>query len=640
MVAFSIYIVSIIATAVLASQKNYSVGGFIFLAVLTGPFALILILLLPESKPSDSPGQITNLSQARAELSRIGSLFDGLQQRINRLEEKIRDLSKDQSVDVEPASQELPKESVPPSLLQEKEKEGGGFEAAFGTYWLNRIGVFIFVLGMGFLLSLTFQFLGAVAKILFGYLIAAGFLIWGNRLEKKDTTKRLGYGILAGGWGLLYLTTYATHYIQATKVIHNPVIAIWLLAGISMAAIIFNLKYQSWIVTALTYLLALMTVGFGDLDYTTVILCALLVGSLSYIGFRMRWYSFLVYGIAASYITFIHWIHPRLLTSFLAAKQTTIPIYQFQIAFGIILVSWTVFNLPLFLLEFDTAEKRRHLVFGNLLNAGFFTVLGLQSLYRVAPHLPNGWDTKFVFLLVLSIIYFLFGYFYKKLKAQRLIVVCCVIAIILLNMALMARFAGISISFFWLSMTMLLLGLGLYYQERVYRLLGYILSFVLAVRLIFVDYFSEKVYEIFSAGVQHNILIFSMAAICYLLLTIIEKKRESREKIPHNELAVFHFYPFLSTLLLTLIIGREANPRWLTVSWTIQGAALLALGFFLSHKKWRICSLCVFVLVILKVFLVDIAALNTIYKIFAFTILGLVLVGASVVYSKWMESRK
>lgn len=72
----------------------------------------------------------------------------------------------------------------------------------------------------------------------------------------------------------------------------------------------------------------------------------------------------------------------------------------------------------------------------------------------------------------------------------------------------------------------------------------------------------------------------------------------------------------------------------LSVLWTLYAAATLGWGFVRSLPAVRYAALGLFALVIAKVFLVDLSSVQTVYRIVSFLILGVVLLGVSVLYQK------
>lgn len=72
----------------------------------------------------------------------------------------------------------------------------------------------------------------------------------------------------------------------------------------------------------------------------------------------------------------------------------------------------------------------------------------------------------------------------------------------------------------------------------------------------------------------------------------------------------------------------------LSVLWTLYAATALGWGFARSVASVRYAALALFGIVVAKVFLVDLAELQAIYRILSFFVLGLVLLGVSYLYQR------
>jgi len=527
--------------------------------------------------------------------------------------------------------------------LEEKKEEG--FEFVFGKYWLNRLGVILFVLGIAFFIGYSFKYLNAFAKISLGYLFSISFFVWGKFLERDRRYTRITWGILGGAWGLLYLSTYAMYYVETTKIISSPVLELWLLALVSFSAILYNLRYRSSTVTSLTFLFAYFTAGLGDIEYSTLIYWLILTASIIFLSYKLNWYKFLLFGICGNYITYMFWLYPRIFSSLLVTKSFTIPIYQFQLSFGVLLIAWLGFTLILFLLKADDKEKLNYLILANILNIGFFAFLGLIEIYRIEPILTLSWDIKFWFIFILAIFYFLAAFLHNVIEIPQLIVVDISIAFSLIGMAIILKFPRLSVSFFWVLEMLILFIIGIYYKEIAYRVLAGILGVCIFLRLLFVDYFSDKYYRILGIELKHNIVIFIFTSLCfYFIGRLMREKIIERllglDKISSEEKDVFSFFIVLATILLTFLFAKEIRPKWLSLMWALEGISILGAGFLLKDKIYRICALCVLSLACLRVVFVDIIGMNTIYKIITFVFLGLILLIASVIYSKYMSAEK
>ena len=68
--------------------------------------------------------------------------------------------------------------------------------------------------------------------------------------------------------------------------------------------------------------------------------------------------------------------------------------------------------------------------------------------------------------------------------------------------------------------------------------------------------------------------------------------------------------------------------------WTLYAALALAWGFLRSAPAVRYGALGLFGLTVFKVFLVDLSAVRTVYRILSFLILGVALLLVSLLYQK------
>jgi hypothetical protein len=89
------------------------------------------------------------------------------------------------------------------------------------------------------------------------------------------------------------------------------------------------------------------------------------------------------------------------------------------------------------------------------------------------------------------------------------------------------------------------------------------------------------------------------------------------------------------TVLLTGLLYHEVSGGLLTVAWSFQALASLGIGFPARERILRLQGLCVFALCILKLFLYDLRNLETAYRILSFIALGAILLGVSLIYTRF-----
>jgi uncharacterized membrane protein len=618
-----VWLLSIVGAVVLADKKNLSVPGCFFMALFLGPVGLIIALLLPP-RTRTKPAPYSPSGNIRQEIADLKTALTALNERIAYLERACAN---------EPQAVREP-EQAPPSVSVEPAAEPTAkpeaMEFVLGKYWLSRIGVGLFVLGIGLFISYTFHYFSPLVKIMIGYFFAVAFLVWGERLEKNAAFRRLSWAILGGSWGLFYLTTYATHYIPATRLIETPGLALILLWVVSVCCIRYNLKYRSWIATGMSFFFGFMTMGLGALDFSSVGFWALLLGSLAFVAYRFGWFELLVSGLVGSYGMYCVVLAPKLDRFAYHASDYL----NFRIAFAILTVTWCVFAFTFILQKLKEKLPSRQLVSCTLANTSLYVWLGL---WLITSQLPLVYRTprQFAFLMVLALTHMAFAALCRMSRKTNFIVLHTALAITLGSFALLLKYPQLSMSFWWILETAVVFGLGIYYREQVYRMMGWVLGVFVLGRFLIVDLASRKIYNWGGVAIEHGLIVGAMAAVCFALLGVFVQRPAVRDVLRDDEKDFYFFtFPIACALTMLFLMGDAAPARWLTLNWTVLGLGLLGIGFFLKHRAFRFCALGVLALACTRIVAYDLAGVDTIYKIVVVIFLGAVLLGVSLVYSR------
>ena len=203
------------------------------------------------------------------------------------------------------------------------------WEALLGGSWMNKVGVFVVVVGLALLLNYAYTHIGPAGRVALSYTGAFAMLIAGIVVERREQYRTFAYGLLGGGWAALYLTTYAMHAIAAARVLDNALAAGVLLLIVAAGMIVHSLRYRSQTVTGLAYFIAFVTLAIGEVTAFSVAALVPLAASLLYIAHRNQWDRFARLGLIATYVTVgMH-------------KDTGAPLWQAQALF---LVYWLLFE--------------------------------------------------------------------------------------------------------------------------------------------------------------------------------------------------------------------------------------------------------------------------------------------------------
>jgi len=108
------------------------------------------------------------------------------------------------------------------------------------------------------------------------------------------------------------------------------------------------------------------------------------------------------------------------------------------------------------------------------------------------------------------------------------------------------------------------------------------------------------------------------------------------------DLITFEIWDFFGKGMLesargSLLFARLSNLKHLSLSgaWLLYSIALLTLGFWRRIQRLRIAAIILSGVTILKIFIYDLSFLETLYRIFSFIGLGLILLITSYFYHRF-----
>lgn len=93
----------------------------------------------------------------------------------------------------------------------------------------------------------------------------------------------------------------------------------------------------------------------------------------------------------------------------------------------------------------------------------------------------------------------------------------------------------------------------------------------------------------------------------------------------------------VATIALATVTYDELQPTLITVTWGVQGIALLATGFPARERLMRLSGLAMLTACIIRLFAFDLPQLEALARIISFVALGAFLLGVSWVYTRYRE---
>ncbi len=196
----------------------------------------------------------------------------------------------------------VPPSDSPPASAPVKEKEAGNLESMVGERIMSGLGVLILVVGVSLLLWYSYTHLGTIGKVALAGSTGLVMIGLGAFLVNKARYLVPGGCLVAGGWAVTYATAYASHHVEAARVITSPTLGFFLVLGIGAGAIIHALQFRKEWVAGLAYGLLFLTFFIFRAQDTSLYALAPIALSFVLLVWRMRWIHLATGGLSVLYL--------------------------------------------------------------------------------------------------------------------------------------------------------------------------------------------------------------------------------------------------------------------------------------------------------------------------------------------------
>ncbi len=592
-----IWIASIIATMYIADQKKLSVVGYFFISLLTGPLAVIIVLLMSSRKAQLGSNlyEVNSLQEATRQLRDLQYSMYAQEEKIKNLEILINKLSglpantsleketKLQTMVVKPAQVPTVETQEPPSASVKK----SDMELDFGRNWLNKIGIVVLALGVAFLISYTFKYFGPFLKIVFGYAVGGALFFAGIKLEAKDKLMKYGRALLGGAWAIIYFTTYAMHHFETSRIIANQGADVFLLALVVAGMMTHVLKYKSEGMMSMVLVVAYLTSTICQITSFTIVGLLFLAVLALFLVYKFQWVKTLSLGMFLTYGIHFIWVMPNLLSSAKTAVPLGVAASEYYDFMNFIFLScyWAVFLVGVHLVRtIKEPILARSMAATNSGNIVLYSVLSYPLLLRLF------YAQRFAMVLSAGLIYLTCALLMKRFRREKMYVSDIAAAVFAITFSISLKFLQTSTLLMWMIEIPFLLFIGINFKERVFRCFSYILSVIVAVRLLFLGFeYMPDVHFLGLIWTWHGFMYFwasmSMAGCFYLT------QRPKKDSVVGNIDLIFdQIFSFASCLYLSIWIWSLVHQPWLAFSLSMQGWAFLVIGVLLGLRRFRAYS--------------------------------------------------
>ncbi len=597
-----------VISGIIASSKEEPVWAWVLISLILGPIGVLIILLLP-SRTRAPERRIPDMQappDLKTELAVLKSQVDNLCLKLGELEKKIDAGAAAPHADPQtaaaqerPFSAPLPEpvSSALPSAAPPRPEPD--MELKLGKYWLNRVGIAIFTLGVGFLITYTFKSLGAWAKIGIGYAVSAFMFYWGTGWEREEKMRNFGRVLLGGAWAIVYFTTYAMYHFDASRVLNSQAADLALLAIVSAGIIAHSLKYRSQELSGIALFIGYITVTMGDVNYFTLAGCAILAVTALILTYKLQWIKLIFTGIILTYASHAAWVLKHIYLSRVDTGSLSVTEVFFFIHAGFLSLYWLLFTAGIHGIRSRADTEKNSLAAANFLNIILFFFLAYPKISFMYPAL------KFAFVCDLGAAYLLLSFLENRKKNERLFVSDTVIAVMLLTLAIPLKFTAGHTTLIWLVELPFLLLIGLLFDKKVFRYLSMGLALLVFLKFLRNDYSYAKTVLFFGRRTGWNALL-SFAGLtsmswCYYIYRSV-KTSFARAG---TEISLRHIFSLSGAAYCASWLILIVPPAWATFFLSLEMTALITGGYLLKDRCLRFCAFVLSLVILFRVIAVD-----------------------------------
>lgn len=494
------------------------------------------------------------------------------------------------------------------------ENASNGLEQWIASHALSLIGIILLVLGIGFFLVYSLQYLGAGGKDLLGVITA--LILFGLSYWLSHRWGRFSQVLYAGGAAIVYYTAYAMYFSASARVISNQLVDILLLFFIAIGITLSSyFRYRAEIPTLLSILLIFLAVNTGEFSSFTFIGLLVVSAAVTILAWHQHWRMSIFVIMLLTYTTYLGWGHNLHLTG---------PSQQLATDVFFLSIYYFMFTVPLFSLRQSAAVQI--MMFTNSAVYAF----GLEpAITQAYPH--HGWGVFFFIFALVNAIWIVVA---RALRASSTQMAAMLLFALSLVFAVPLYFTGVSMTWGWLIVAAGLVTLGYISASRTFAWIGLVTYWLALASFLFN---AEDPSVLSPGGVPADALTGFVFFITAIGLGSWQQRAKSL-----LETATEFFVGNLDVIGLWALAAAVGFllPRGLTsVAWGLVGVAGLIIGIMNKIRPLRVAGLIVIGITILRIISVDLPALATIYRVVSFVFIGAALLIASWIYHTYLGDK-
>ncbi len=513
-------------------------------------------------------------------------------------------------------------------------------ELQFGQKWLLIIGIAITVLAVGYFLKYSFDknWVGPAGRVGLAYLAGFGALGLGELFRRRGMAV-FGLYLIGGSIAVFYFAGYAA--FQLYHLIDQP-IAFGLMVVVTCVAGVFSLVYDTKWLAVLGIVGGFMTpvilsTGVDNQVALMTYMTILTAGILAIAMFK-QWQLLNYLGLVFTWLLFSAWYFKY----YDEARFWTTTVYLniFFLAYALVpFVYHFIRTTPQSVAGFALTLPNAFIAFG-------YSFLTIQERFRL--------ETVAVATMAYAAIFFAMSAYLRMRRRENkgAFVLLFSMGMLFLALTVPIYFSKHWITVFWAIQGIVLLWAALRLSDVWLRAGATLLIVGAIAKLMAYDYqflFELNIWELsirsgYSTLLAERWMTIGVSVAALFVAGRLLKSTGHDDRDAAENLAIVFYALFGISLFVVLNVEvaayfLEAAPRAriasISVLWAIYAAVLMLLGFARNLSVLRRVAIALFAATVIKVFVRDMADVDTPFRILSFLVVGLLLVAVSFLYHRF-----
>ena len=506
-------------------------------------------------------------------------------------------------------------------------------EVRFGQRWILVIGIVTMVFAVGYFLKYSFArgWIGPIGRTAMAYAWGLSLLGVGEYTQRRSY-RMFGLYLVGGGIAVLYFATWAG--FQMYGLIPQTMAFLIMIVITAFAGIFAHTYTAKW----------LAVLGLAGGFFTPLLLSSgtanqialmtymvILNAGILWLASRHRWFLLESLGFVATWLLFSGWYSGHYTSAFFT--PTTIYLNLFFLIYAVVPVAPAIFR-------------------GESLSPGRLWYMAPNALiaiaYAIAIIEPRfGLEAVAIVTVSYSGVFLFLAHRLSRIDhigQSFWYLVGNAIFFLLITVPLL--FTGNWLTIFWTLEGGLLIFFGRKLNRRWIFITGAVLMIAMAVRYLFHDY--PVLFHLKTVPLMFRTGFFPMFVERLLTGTVVIGSLYAVQR-RNPDIPMLHTGGAVGVGSLLFVVLTIETAGWfhdylpeaqfasVSVLWTLFAATLMVNGFRYGRASLRMVSLGIFMLTVVKVFLLDISRFSTPFRIISFMALGLILIAVSWLYYRFRD---